>query len=87
MRQRQACAISGDKIELPYPSTVAVDHDVPLFRVAREHAEEPWYELLRFWMTGNLRAVTRDAHLAKCAQEARERAGHRKVPAGQEAML
>jgi len=87
LRQDQRCAISGDPIALPYLRGVEVDHDVPLFRVAREHADEPWFEMLRFWMTGNLRAITREAHLAKCAAEAKERSRNRKPEIGQEAML
>lgn len=83
-RQDGRCAISGDRIELPYsPNNVDVDHEVPLFRVARDHAGEPWHELIRFWGFGNLRAVTRAAHLAKCAAEAKERAGNRPPAEGQ----
>lgn len=86
-RQDQVCAISGARIRLPYnPNEVDVDHAVPLFRVARDHAGEPWYELIRFWGFGNLRAVTHAAHLRKCADEARERSGLRDR-SGAEAML
>ena len=60
---------------------------MPLFRVAREHAGEPWHELIRFWMTGNLRAITNAAHVAKNAEEARERSGYRQAAVGQGALL
>ncbi len=80
LRQGQRCPISGDAIALPYGGNIDVDHEVPLFRVAREHAGEPWFELIRFWMTGNLRAITNAAHLAKNAEEARQRAGYRGAP-------
>lgn len=87
-RQDGRCAISGDRIELPYsPNNVDVDHEVPLFRVKRDHAGEPWHELIRFWGFGNLRAVTHAAHLAKCAAEAKERSGMRDQAIGAEAML
>lgn len=86
LRQGERCAITGDPIPLPYVHA-EVDHDVPLFRVARDHLDEPWHELLRFWMTGNLQAVNRRGHLVKCAEEARERAGRRAPTADQEALL
>ena len=87
LRQGQRCTITGDPIMLPYPRGVEVDHDVPLFRAARQHREEPWFELLRFWGFGNLRAVSRAGHLQKCAAEARERAGRRSSGAEQGVML
>jgi hypothetical protein len=83
-RQAGVCALSGDLIDVPFrEDAVDVDHRVPLYRVARDHADEPWFRLIRFWMTGNLFAVTRAAHLIKCADEARERAGRRPAAAGQ----
>ena len=85
LRQGQVCAITGAPLPLPYRN-VEVDHDVPLYRVARDHGDEPWYDLLRFWMTGNLRAITRAAYLAKCADEARDRAESR-IPAIEQGML
>lgn len=90
LRQGGLCAISGEAIGPPakeYILDVEVDHDIPLFRVARDHSDEPWYELIRFWGSGNLKAITRAAHLAKCAEEARERRDYRKSPAMQEAVL
>lgn len=86
LRQGERCAVSGAAIPLPYRNA-DVDHEVPLFRVARENAEEPWFELIRFWGFGNLRAITNAAHITKNAAEARERAGYPKPAAGQEAML
>lgn len=78
-RQEERCAVSGVPITLPYSPNVDVDHDVPLFRVARDHADEPWHDLIRFWGFGNLRAVTHAAHLAKNAEEAKERKQWRAV--------
>jgi hypothetical protein len=75
LKQGCVCALSGAKIALPYSTNVEVDHSTPLYRVARDHASEPWHELLRFWMTGNLQVITKAAHLHKCAEEAGERAG------------
>lgn len=86
LMQGQVCPITGEHIPLPYRE-IEADHAVPLYRVARDHADEPWHELLRFWMTENLRALTRQGHLAKCAEEARERARHRVPPTGQEVLL
>lgn len=83
-RQGGRCAITGEPITA---ATAEIDHDVPLFRVAREHAGEPWHELVRFWGSGNLRALSRGAHVAKCAAEAKERARHRRATNAQGAML
>jgi hypothetical protein len=54
--------------------TAEVDHRVPLFRVWQEHRNRPWPELLGFWGVGNLQVVNREAHAAKCANEASYRA-------------
>lgn len=88
-RQNGLCAITGEPIAPPareYLLRADADHEVPLYRVARDHEDEPWYELIRFWMTYNLRAITNEAHKAKNAFEARERAG-RTVSAAQGALL
>lgn len=53
-----------------------VDHRVPLHRVWRDHRDEPWPTLLRFWGRPNLRVVNRSAHASKSAREARNRASH-----------
>lgn len=77
-RQQGRCAITREPIGPPaadYITSVDVDHEVPLFRVRERHADEPWYEMIRFWGTGNLRAITGEAHRNKNAEEARERAG------------
>lgn len=83
-RQHGRCAITGEPITA---GTAEIDHDVPLFRVALRHAGEPWHELVRFWGSANLRALSRSAHVAKCAAEAKERAGYRRAQPGQQAML
>lgn len=87
LRQGERCALSNSSIPLPYSRHVDVDHKVPLFRVARDHADEPWHELICFWGFGNLRAVTHAAHLAKCAAEARERSGRANNQIGAQALL
>lgn len=90
LRQGGRCAITAEPIGPPareWCSAVDIDHEVPLFRVARLHADEPWFELIRFWMTGNLRAITPAAHKAKGADEARERARYRAPIPDQEALL
>lgn len=90
LRQAGRCAITAEPIGPPareWCSSVDIDHEVPLFRVARKHAEEPWFDLIRFWMTGNLRAITPEAHKTKGAEEARERAGYRAPSPQQEALL
>jgi hypothetical protein len=50
-----------------------VDHRVPLFRVWSEHRDMQLPKLLEFWGLPNLQVINRDAHAAKCAQEARDR--------------
>jgi hypothetical protein len=54
-----------------------VDHRIPLFRVWREHREQAWPSLLAFWGVPNLQVINREAHAAKCADEAgyRSRSG------------
>lgn len=86
IRQAEKCAISGEAIPLPYSKIVDVDHELPLYRVARERSADPWCELIRFWMTGNLRVITRAAHVIKSAEEAKERSRWRQPSAGREAM-
>jgi hypothetical protein len=67
--QRHRCADSGARLW----KTAEVDHRVPLFQVWREHRGTPWPALLAFWGLPNLRVINRDAHLAKCALEAKYR--------------
>lgn len=73
-RQGGVCAITGEAVSV---MGCEVDHAVPIYRVRRDHRTEPWFELLRFWSLGNLRALSRNAHLNKSAIEAAERAGRR----------
>src|SRR5262249_42905300 len=67
--QGHRCAQSGKRLL----RSAEVDHRVPLFEVWRDHRERPWPELLRFFGLPNLQVINRDAHVAKCAQEARSR--------------
>jgi hypothetical protein len=67
--QRRRCALTGARLW----KTAEVDHRVPLFRVWNEHRERPWPQLLAFWGLPNLQVINRDAHAAKCADEARYR--------------
>jgi hypothetical protein len=50
-----------------------VDHRVPLFGVWRDRRHEPWPKLLDYWGLPNLQVINRQAHVAKCASEARSR--------------
>jgi hypothetical protein len=67
--QQRRCAQSGRRLW----KTAEVDHRVPLFRVWREHRHTQWPSLLGFWGVPNLQVINRDAHLGKCAEEARSR--------------
>jgi len=67
--QRRRCAETGGRLW----KTAEVDHRVPLFRVWREHRDAPWPWLLGFWGVPNLQVINRDAHVGKCAAEARLR--------------
>jgi hypothetical protein len=51
-----------------------VDHRVPLSRVWRDHRDEGWPKLLNYWGLPNLQVINREAHVKKCAVEARYRA-------------
>jgi hypothetical protein len=63
------CAHSGARLW----KTAEVDHRVPLFRVWGEHRDTPWPKLLDYWGLPNLQVINRDVHVAKCADEARDR--------------
>lgn len=79
-RQADLCPVSGQTFRLTpqwWPKGVEIDHEFPLFRVPLEHADEPWFDLLRFWGLDNLRALSRDGHVMKSAEEACWRAGRR----------
>jgi hypothetical protein len=67
--QARRCGQSGGRLW----KTAEIDHRVPLFRVWGEHRDTPWPALLAYWGLPNLQAVNRDAHVAKCASEARDR--------------
>lgn len=67
--QARRCAEGGGRLW----KNAEIDHRVPLFRVWNEHRETPWPALLDYWGLPNLQAINRDAHVAKCADEARER--------------
>ena len=56
-----------------------VDHRVPLFQVWAAHREKPWPQLLAYWGLPNLQVINREAHVAKCAAEARHRSATRAV--------
>ena len=49
---------------------------IPLFRVWKEHRDDPWPRLLDFWGLPNLQMINRDVHAEKCAIEARDRRGN-----------
>ena len=67
--QRARCAQAGGRLW----KTAEIDHRVPLFRVWQEQRDKPWPELLGYWGLPNLQVINRDAHVAKCADEARYR--------------
>jgi hypothetical protein len=64
--QGHRCAMTGKRLL----RTAEVDHRMPLFRVWREHRETAWPDLLAFWGRPNLQVINREAHVAKCAEEA-----------------
>jgi hypothetical protein len=67
--QARRCAERGGRLW----KSAEIDHRVPLFQVWSEHRDTPWPALLAFWGLPNLQAINRDAHVAKCASEARDR--------------
>jgi hypothetical protein len=67
--QARRCGQTGGRLW----KDAEVDHRVPLFRVWSEHRDVQWPKLLEFWGLPNLQVINRDAHAAKCAQEARDR--------------
>ncbi len=67
--QARRCAETGVRLW----KTAEVDHRVPLFQVWSERRDTPWPEALAFWGVPNLRVINRDAHVAKCAAEAKYR--------------
>jgi hypothetical protein len=69
--QAHRCPLTGKRLA----KGAEVDHRVPLFQVWREHRDAPWPSLLAFWGAPNLQVINRDAHAAKCADEAGYRSG------------
>ena len=67
--QARRCGQTGRRLW----KSAEVDHRVPLFRVWREYRDLPWPKLLDFWGLRNLQVINRDVHVAKCANEARDR--------------
>jgi len=50
-----------------------IDHQIPLFQVWRRHRDTAWPDLLGYWGLPNLQVINREVHVAKCAEEARDR--------------
>ena len=73
--QARRCAQGGGRLW----KAAEIDHRVPLFQVWSEHRDTPWPALLAFWGLPNLQAINRDAHVAKCASEARDRSVARRT--------
>ena len=68
--QRRRCGQTGGRLW----RDAEVDHRVALFRVWHDHRNEGWPKLLSYWGLPNLQVINREAHVAKCAIEARYRA-------------
>jgi hypothetical protein len=68
-KQLRRCAQTGARLW----KTAEVDHRLPLFQVWDEHRDTAWPELLGFWGVPNLQVINREAHVAKCAEEAQYR--------------
>ncbi len=75
--QVRRCAQTGGRLW----KTAEIDHCVPLFQVWAERRDEPWPVLLGYWGAPNLRVINREAHVAKCADEAKYRGRSRKTAA------
>jgi len=73
--QARRCAQTGGRLW----KTAEIDHRMPLFRVWREQRDTPWPVLLSYWGVPNLQVINRDAHAAKCAEEAQYRGRNRKA--------
>jgi hypothetical protein len=76
--QARRCGETGGRLW----KTAEVDHRIPLFRVWREHRDAPWPELLGYWGLPNLQVINREAHVAKCSTEARDRRAARYPASG-----
>jgi hypothetical protein len=75
--QARRCGQTGGRLW----KNAEVDHRVPLYRVWNEYRGVPWPDLLQYWGLPNLQVVNRDAHVLKCADEARDRSGKRPLTA------
>jgi hypothetical protein len=75
--QARRCGQTGGRLW----KNAEVDHRVPLYRVWNEYRGLPWPELLRYWGLPNLQVINRDAHVLKCAAEARDRSAKRSLTA------
>jgi hypothetical protein len=73
--QRHRCAATRRRLL----RDAEVDHRIPLFRVWRDERSTPWPQLLAYWGLPNLQVINREAHIRKCADEARERARARTI--------
>src|SRR5262249_53220099 len=73
--QQRRCGETGGRLW----RTAEVDHRIPLFRVWRDHRDEGWPKLLKYWGLPNLQVINRDVHTAKCAVEARDRRAARSL--------
>ncbi len=71
--QARRCGETGGRLW----KNAEVDHRVPLFRVSNEDRDTPWPDLLHYWGLPNLQVINRDAHVPKCADEARDRSARR----------
>jgi hypothetical protein len=67
--QARRCGETGGRLW----RNAEVDHRLPLFRVWNEYRDLPWPKLLGFWGLPNLQVINREAHVAKCASETRDR--------------
>lgn len=80
-RQDWCCPVTGEPLRVQTKmgayllQDLEVDHVVPLWRVRRDWAQHRWPDVLRFWLPGNLQAVSQAGHRIKTAREAAERAG------------
>lgn len=68
-RQDDRCPETGEALGSAYE----LDHRVPLWRVRHDWQQHPWPECLRFWMPGNLQALSPRGHRAKTKRETLER--------------
>ena len=67
--QGRRCGQTGGRLW----NDAEVDHRIALFLVWRDHRGKAWPKLLSYWGLPNLQVINREAHVAKCAVEARYR--------------